>query len=49
MRCSAYKRLLELDPNDRRAQEQLKKRWVATGAWDELEDVLLRRPTRSTS
>jgi tetratricopeptide (TPR) repeat protein len=33
----AYKRLLELDPNDRRAQEQLKKRWVATGAWDELE------------
>jgi golgin subfamily B member 1 len=34
---TAYKRLLELDPNDRRAQEQLKKRWVATGAWDELE------------
>jgi tetratricopeptide (TPR) repeat protein len=33
----AYKRLLELDPNDRRAQEQLKKRWVTTGAWDELE------------
>jgi tetratricopeptide (TPR) repeat protein len=35
---SAYRRLLELDPNDRRAQEQLKKRWVATGAWDELEE-----------
>ncbi|HKP59235.1 MAG TPA: tetratricopeptide repeat protein [Polyangiales bacterium] len=33
----AYQRLLELDPNDRRAQEQLKKRWIATGAWDELE------------
>ena len=24
-------------PDDRRAQEQLKKRWIATGAWDELE------------
>ncbi len=34
----AYRHLLELDPNDRRAQEQLKKRWVATGAWDELEE-----------
>jgi len=34
---NAYRRLLELDPNDRRAQEQLKKRWIATGAWDELE------------
>jgi len=32
-----YKRLLDLDPNDRRAQEQLKRRWVAAGAWDELE------------
>jgi tetratricopeptide (TPR) repeat protein len=34
---SAYRRLLDLDPNDRRAQEQLKKRLVAAGAWDELE------------
>lgn len=33
----AFKRLLELDPNDRRAQEQLKKRFVTTKAWDELE------------
>src|SRR5262245_43297499 len=37
----AYKRLLELDPNDRRAQEQLKKRWIATGAWDELEQFYI--------
>ncbi|HET8935911.1 MAG TPA: tetratricopeptide repeat protein [Polyangiales bacterium] len=34
---SAYRRLLDLDPNDRRAQEQLKKRLVAASAWDELE------------
>ena len=33
----AFKRLLELDPNDRRAQEQLKKRFVAARAWDDLE------------
>jgi len=34
----AFTRLLELDPDDRRAQEQLKRRYVALGAWDELED-----------
>ena len=34
---SAYKRLLELAPDDRRAQEQLKKRYVAAHAWDDLE------------
>ena len=33
----AFKQLLELDPNDRRAQEQLKRRYVSLGAWDELE------------
>ncbi len=35
---SAFKRLLMLDPDDRRAQEQLKRRYVALKAWDELED-----------
>ena len=33
----AFKKLLELDPGDRRAQEQLKRRYVSLGAWDELE------------
>ncbi len=33
----AFKKLLELDPSDRRAQEQLKRRYVSLGAWDELE------------
>jgi len=33
----AFKQLLELDPDDRRAQEQLKRRYVSLGAWDELE------------
>ncbi|MBN2343641.1 MAG: tetratricopeptide repeat protein [Deltaproteobacteria bacterium] len=31
------KALLELDPDDRRAQEQLKKRYLALQAWQELE------------
>src|SRR5690606_5922451 len=31
----ALKRLLELDPEDRRAQEALKKRYSALKAWDE--------------
>lgn len=34
----AFQRLLALDPDDRRAQEQLKRRYVALKAWDELED-----------
>lgn len=33
----AFQRLLELDPNDRRAQEQLKRRYISLKAWDELE------------
>ena len=33
----AYRQLLALDPNDRRAQEQLKKRYVTLGRWDDLE------------
>jgi tetratricopeptide (TPR) repeat protein len=33
----AFTKLLELDPSDRRAQEQLKRRYVSLGAWDELE------------
>ena len=32
-----WKQLLELNPSDRRAQEQLKKRYLAAQAWDELE------------
>lgn len=32
-----YQRLLELAPTDRRAQEQLKKRYVSMRAWDDLE------------
>jgi hypothetical protein len=34
---SAFQRLLALDPDDKRAQEQLKRRYVAIKAWDELE------------
>ncbi|MDD5306402.1 MAG: tetratricopeptide repeat protein [Deltaproteobacteria bacterium] len=33
----AWKALLAMDPDDRRAQEQLKKRYLALQAWDELE------------
>ncbi|MBN2801660.1 MAG: tetratricopeptide repeat protein [Deltaproteobacteria bacterium] len=33
----AWKSLLEIVPDDRRAQEQLKKRYLALQAWDELE------------
>ncbi|MCA9583171.1 MAG: hypothetical protein KC416_15335, partial [Myxococcales bacterium] len=32
-----FRRLLDFDPDDRRAQEQLKRRYVATKAWDELQ------------
>src|SRR5690606_36989016 len=35
--AEAYRQLLVLRPDDRRAQEQLKKRYVALGKWDELE------------
>src|SRR5690606_36250108 len=35
--AEAYRQLLTLQPDDRRAQEQLKKRYVALGMWDELE------------
>ena len=33
----AYRMLLTLEPDDRRAQEQLKKRYVTLGRWDDLE------------
>jgi tetratricopeptide (TPR) repeat protein len=33
----AWRGVLALDPNDRRAQEALKKRYLAMHAWDELE------------
>src|SRR5690606_7686447 len=33
----AYGQLLALDPEDRRAQEQLKQRYVSLGRWDDLE------------
>jgi tetratricopeptide (TPR) repeat protein len=33
----AYRTLLVLSPDDRRAQEQLKKRYVTLGRWDDLE------------
>ncbi|MEB2322623.1 MAG: tetratricopeptide repeat protein, partial [Sorangiineae bacterium] len=33
----AYRMLLTLQPDDRRAQEQLKKRYVSLGRWDDLE------------
>lgn len=32
-----YKELIALNPNDRRSQEQLKRRYLALGCWDELE------------
>ena len=34
----AFTKLLTIDPDDRRAQEQLKRRYVSLKAWDELED-----------
>ncbi|MFW6067333.1 MAG: tetratricopeptide repeat protein [Myxococcota bacterium] len=34
----AFQKLLTLDPDDRRAQEQLKRRYVSLKAWDELEE-----------
>ena len=33
----AFQRLLTLDPDDKRAQEQIKRRYVALRAWDDLE------------
>ncbi len=36
--AEAYRLLLTLNPDDRRAQEQLKKRYVALGRWDDLEE-----------
>lgn len=35
--AEAYRQLLVLEPDDRRYQEQLKKRYVTLGRWDELE------------
>ncbi len=35
--AEAYRQLLTLSPDDRRAQEQLKKRYVSLGRWDDLE------------
>jgi tetratricopeptide (TPR) repeat protein len=35
--AEAYRMLLTLRPDDRRAQEQLKKRYVSLGRWDDLE------------
>ena len=34
----AFRRLLELEPNDRRAQDQLKRRYTTLKAWDDLEE-----------
>jgi len=34
----AFQQLLMLDPDDRRAQEQLKRRYVSLKAWDDLEE-----------
>ena len=34
---SAWRTLLTLDPNDRKAQEALKKKYLALGMWDDLE------------
>ncbi len=34
----AFRRVLLIKPDDRRAQEQLKRQYVAKGAWDDLED-----------
>jgi tetratricopeptide (TPR) repeat protein len=33
-----YRALVSLEPDNRRAQEQLKKRYVALGRWDDLDD-----------
>ena len=33
-----YRALVALEPDNRRAQEQLKKRYVALGRWDDLDD-----------
>ncbi|MCG8553870.1 MAG: tetratricopeptide repeat protein [Proteobacteria bacterium] len=38
----AFRRLLDVQPDDRRAQEQLKRRYVAKKAWDELEEFYAR-------
>jgi golgin subfamily B member 1 len=35
--AEAYRQLLVLDPTDKRAQEQLKKRYTTLGRWDDLE------------
>ncbi|MBN1609972.1 MAG: tetratricopeptide repeat protein [Polyangiaceae bacterium] len=35
--AEAYRMLLTLSPDDRRAQDQLKRRYVALGRWDDLE------------
>lgn len=35
--AEAYRTLLTLSPDDRRAQEQLKKRYISLGRWDDLE------------
>lgn len=35
--AEAYRQLLILEPDDRRWQEQLKKRYIALGRWDDLE------------
>ncbi|MCK9462146.1 MAG: tetratricopeptide repeat protein [Proteobacteria bacterium] len=35
---TAWKALMAINPDDRRAQEQLKKRYLALQAWDELEE-----------
>ena len=35
--AEAYRQLLVLQPDDKRAQEQLKKRYVTLGRWDDLE------------
>ncbi|HSC88730.1 MAG TPA: tetratricopeptide repeat protein, partial [Polyangiaceae bacterium] len=35
--AEAYRQLLVLSPDDKRAQEQLKKRYVTLGRWDDLE------------
>src|SRR5207302_6806396 len=34
---NAWRALLTLDPNDRRAQDALKKKYLALGRWDDLE------------
>ena len=34
---TAWRQLLALDPNDRKAQEALKKKYLALGRWDDLE------------